>query len=340
MPGNPSFDGAVAFAIEHQLKKDWISLEVKEFPLLRMIKQRKINFNTAAGKQSISGNSVLLPIIYLGPTVGARYGSSAGAYTPISNNPTQGFTQAQYFYARAEAKFDLDAGEMQLLMGSGPDIRTNIYPGKVTQLMNNMYDLVNTSLVSTDNGTGTQGAGNGLLTGQRQMLSTSNTVGGIPQGTYANWQAGTVPNAGPFYEGLYESEYDRIKNLGRGRPDFFQLSFNATNNVFGKVRDIANPKQLLVDEKRKADFGWVEFVLLGMDCWMDGYLGTASAGSAIIGRADTWWLNQGSERPVPSDTDPVRRIEGTTTTEYMYQWWLVFGNSDPAGNTLITGINP
>lgn len=334
MAGNPSFDLLVAFMTEKQLKKTWQSIWTTEWPLLQKIKSDELNYNTAM--ENPTGNSILLPVNYLGPATSARVGTRANSFTPITPNGTQGFTQAQYFYAQYENAFYLNSAEKTQIQAGAATTRIPILPGKVQQLQDDFKNIVTTDLHGTQGGTGYEG--NGQLTGQQYFLSTSNSPGGISQTTYSNWAATVRTSAGAFYEGLVDREIARIKNLGRGPADFCELSYTDTNDVYTKFYSLIAPSQILTDPARVAKYGFEFFIYRGLDCFQDGKLGTALAGSMIVGRSSSWYVNCKSELPQMATRDGQIRLPGTNSDEYMYEWWFTTGTDDCAGNTLVSGI--
>lgn len=333
MAGNPSFDLLVAFESEKELKKQWSVIWKTEWPLFELIRANKTNFNTAT--EDPKGNSILLPIQYLdtGSTIAAA--TRASFATPQTPYSTRGMTQAQYFYAMYPGYFYLDAAEKQLIGGAKTN-RIPILPGKVTQLTEQMKKVVNTDFLGTQNGTGWEG--NGQPTGLQYFLSSSNSPGGISQTTYTTWAATTRTTVGTANWGLVDREKHRIKNLGRGPADYVQLSYADANDVYGKFYGQIAPAQVITKQGGDVEYGFEHFVYRGMICFMDGMLGTAVSGSAVIGRSSSWYIQCKSEYPVPMGRDSTQRLPGTPTDEYAYEWWLTQGNDDCAGLSFLTGI--
>lgn len=333
MAGNPSFDGIYAFTREKQIKKTWQQIWTTDLPFLKKIKADGLNYNTA--EESPDGNSILFPLMYLGPSTSARVGLNSNAFTPITPYATTGFTQAQYFYARYENAFYLNANE-KTLIGKADTTRVPILPGKLDQLVMDFKNVLIVDLNGTQNGTGQ--AGTGQPTGLRYFMSTSNSPGGVSQTTYPVWAAKVVTNAGPFYDNLVDREIHRIRDLGRGEADFCQLSYTESNDVYGKMLGLIAPSQILTDPAKKALYGFETFSYRGLDCFQDGRLGTAQDGSMVIGRSSAWYVNAKSDEPEPTANEPVKRLAGTTSDEHMFEWWFTWGTDDCAGNSYVTGI--
>jgi hypothetical protein len=210
-----------------------------------------------------------------------------------------------------------------------------IIPGKVDQLMNDFIKKVNADMLSPVN-QGTGYTGNSVPTGELYILSQSNSPGQISQSTYSNWQAKVYSNVGPFSEPIITNAMDAIRDRGQGEADFLQLSYNASNNVFDKVRSMVATTQILTNEQNNPDFGFKNFMYAGMTAYFDGRLGDISPGSMVVGKADTWWLNMPNE--LPKMRNQPLRLPGTATMEYFYSYILALGNSNPGCNALITGI--
>jgi hypothetical protein len=340
MAGNSSFDGLVAFASERQMKTEWSRIWTTDWPLLV-----KVLNDTLAGRRSMGtnakfgpdGNSVLFPLEYLGPATSARAATKANAATAITPTLTQGFTQAQYHYAKYENAFWLTSHERELIARSpGGTTRIPILSGKVDQLQSDFKNIVSTDFLGTQNGTGYEG--NGQITGERYFLSTSNSPGGVSQTTYTTWAADVVSSAGQMYEGLLDAPIHRINTLGRGPADFAQLSWSSTNDVYGKVYGLIAPAQVIVDQGKSVEYGFEVFKYRNLDCFQDNKLGDAVAGSMVIGRSGSWHAFMKSQLPQLSNVDGTKRISGTSLIEYFYEWWIAWANDDVASNTYVTGI--
>lgn len=334
MAGNSSFDGIVAFASEKEMKKIWSPIWAGAFPLLAMVKAKKINYNTAL--MSPEGNSILFPLNYLGPATSARAATNANAFTPITPNATQVFTQAQFYYAKYENALYLTATEKQLIADNAHTTRIPILPGKIQQLVTDFKSIESTDLLGTQNGTG-QG-GNGQLTGLQYLLSSSNSPGGVSQTTYSKWAAGIVANAGGFYEGLIDKEIHRIRDLGRHAADFCMLSYNSSNDVYGKLYGLIAPTQAIVDQEKEALYGFEVFKYRYLECFQEGRLGDALSGSMVVGSSGTFHMQEKTDQPVQSVQNGTLRLAGTTSDEQMFEHWITWGNDDLACNTLVTGI--
>lgn len=324
MAGNANYDGLVAFVAEKSFKKDFQSVWTSANPLLTMIVANKANFNTS---RVVEGHRMVLPITYSDGANVANGVLDANELTPLTPQVTQGFTQAQYNYSHYTNAFYIRDSEKKLISGSG--VRGNIMGGKTAQLMDSFKLAVQNDMVSANADT------RDAVLGLRYVTSTSNSPGNVSQTTYPVWAASVVSNAGPFYMGLLDTEYDRINALGRGVCDFALLSHTATNNVYGKVRDQI-PYQLTVSATGKlAKFGFPTFEYLEMTCIQENKLGAALAGCAMVGRSSAWYANLDSDTPQLHHAKP---LEGTDATEYLYNWWLAIGTDDPASLSLIQDI--
>ena len=333
MAGNSNYDGAFAFSVAKEMSKSWSSIWTVAWPLYSIIKGKKLTFNNAA--RSTDGTKMLLPVNYLGPATTARNETSSNYGTPITPNATQGFTQAEYFYAVFGNALYLNIQEYEQLVG--PTNMIPVLPGKVKQLMNDFVKQVNTQLIANTQGTGF--TGNSSLTGEAYVLSTtSNSPGNISQATYSTWQPQLNSNAGPFGENLIIAQQHAIKDRGQGDADFLQLSYASSNDVYGKLYSLIGSTQVLTREGSEADFGFKTFMYRGLECFMDGRLGDVFPGTMVVGSSNSWWLNMNSEQPIPARRDGTLRLPGTPTEEYYYTYTLCMGCDDPGRNAWITGI--
>lgn len=339
MPGpNTNFSDIVAFVREDQRKRDFIQIWTVLNPLWVYIKG-KSHFNTAP--VNAEGTKILFPNEYSGPPTTARPGNLTNNFVPITPYQGTGQTQLEFFYARYENSMYFRSDEIQLAQKAGNLKRcTDIVTQRKKQLFESFKQTVNTDFVGTQIATGVQSssAGAGQITGQQYFLSTSNSPGNLSQTTNPLWAASVVAWNAPFDTGPIDVEIDRINRLGRGKPDFIQLSDTGTNSVWRKLCNQAAPKELLVNPKgNHAEFGFETVDYMGKDCFPDNYLGLANPGSVVVGSSDTWFINMDTEMPEQVNTGDTH-LPGTTSEEYMYQWYMATANNDINRNSFITGF--
>lgn len=332
MAGNANFDGFAAFSTFIQMSKEWTSIWRPALPLLSIVKGRQLTFNKA--RDTTNGTKAIVPIVYLGPATGSRVQLDSNWATAITPTGTQGFTQAEYFYSTREGALWNNYQERN--QNRDPAQLMSVLPAKTRQLMEKFASDWSGDLMGTQNCDGR--AGSGKIMAERYPLSTSNSPGNISQSTYTVWQAGVVSSAGPFGLHLINAQRNRIKDLGRGAPDFVQLSYASGRDLFDKMWGLLDAKTFYTNPKSKEMFGFETFTYQGMECFMDGRLGDVLPGSMIIGSSDTWWVNMRTDEPVPADRDAILRMEGTTTDEHMFVHEMMVGISDPARNSLVTDI--
>lgn len=320
---NSNYTGLVAFVAEKSVKKRASMIWSTASPLFALVFEKK-RFN--AGFR-IEGHKAITPVNYEEQTTAADGIADASELTAITPYVTNGFTQAEYEFAHYRAAFYIRDSEKKLIKGSG--IRQNFVEGKVRQITESFRKAIAVDMASANAGSRT------AVMGLRYLLSTSNSPGNISQSSYPVWAAGVETGVGPWHLGLIDDEYDRIVNLGRGMPDLCLLSYSSTNNVFGKMRDSIAPSQLLTHSNRLAKYGFVSFQYLEMDCVQDGRLGTALAGSAAVLSTDSFFAGALSDGPDRAHDTP---LEGTDADEVVFNWWLTWGNDDPARNSLIQDI--
>jgi hypothetical protein len=320
---NPNYTGLVAFVAEKSLKKKASVIWTTASALFAMVFENK-RFGEG---YRIEGHKAIAPVQYAEQTTAADGVADANELTAITPYVTSGFTQAEYEFAHYRAAMYLRDSEKKLIKGGG--VRQGFVEGKVKQITESFRKAIAVDMASANAGT------REAVMGLRYLLSTSNSPGNISQTTYPVWAAGSATGAGPFHLGLIDDQYDRIVNLGRGMPDLCLLSYASSNNVFGKMRDSIAPSQLLTHERKLAKYGFTSFEYLDMQCVQDGRLGTALAGSAAVLSTHSFVAGALSSTPERAHDTP---LEGTDADEIVFNWWLFWGNTDPALNSLIQDI--
>jgi hypothetical protein len=307
--------------INAKAQKIWLTSN----PLLAMLR-KKSPTNWNSDMVQIVGAKALIPIMFNQGGSAAAGVADANELTPDPLEVTQGFTEAEYEFAHYRRPITYRNSELTLVQGGG--VRINL-DQKVDQLIGNFETVIENAFVSNSNGSRT------TLMGLRYMLSTSNTVGNISQGTYPDWQAGVQTNVGQFSLDPFNAAIDRINALGRCRPDLIMCSYSGSNNVFGRFRDSLQSSQVLVSQESEANYGFESFTYMGKDVVQWQKLGTALPGSAMVLSSSSLYINMLSDAPQKMDTTV---IPGTDARVDMYTWWWMHGTSDPACNELITGF--
>ena len=315
----------MAMVVEQTVKARAQKIWMTANPLLATLR-RKSPTNWNSDKVQIVGSKLLIPIMFGQGSSAAAGVADANELTPDAFEVTQDFTHAEYEFSHYRRQITYRNSEMTLVQGGGVRIDLD---QKVDQLIGNFETVIENGFVGNSNGSRT------TVMGLRYLLSTSNTVGNISQGTYPNWQAGVQTNVGQFSLDPFNAEIDRINALGRCRPDIIMCSYSAANNVFGRFRDAIQPGQVLQTQDNSVNYGFESFTYMGRDVVQWLKLGNVLAGSAMVLSSSSFYINMLSDAPQKM---PNTVIPGTDSTTDMYTWWWCHGNADPACNSIITGI--
>lgn len=335
MPGNPNYDvaGGYAFAVAYELKNQWESIWTLAWPFYSFIKGMGKNFNNANAKTI--GTKMIVPLNLGGPVTSARQENQSTAFNAIAPTPTINFTEAEFYYATWANTMTLTFQERTQLDNNETTI-ASVASGKTMQLIEDMITVVNQAATGTQNCTGWNSTG--TVMGELYPLSTSNSPGNISQIQYPVWAAQVNNVGGPFNTQMISQMRDTILNRNKGKPDFIQLSYNPSNNVYDKLASLIETRQMITESSSEAKFGFETFMYKGMYCFMDGVLGNTLPGSMIIGSTNSWWLNMPDSEPKKIDKDADARLLGTASLESFYTFTLGLGISDPGRNALISNI--
>lgn len=319
--GNTEFLNATAFAADLVLKRDFLDVWTTAHPLVKVIKENKVNFNKGF---TMKENKMILPIIYTGPSTAANGKTDANSLTPITPYALAGFTASEWEFTRYEGAWYLRPHERKLLVNGS---RGNLIQGAVTQLMGSFKEAVSDDIAAAT------AAARDNLQGLRHALATTNTVGGIDQSDGSNgfWHAKLNTNGGVFDVRHVDDDYDNISTEGRSTPDLLLLSYNSTVNLFGKMRDSVASIQRVTAPAKTAKFGFPAFEYMDMMCVLDNRLGSAlsTTGGYMLLSSDSWFWGGDMQPTRLADRD---RLEGTGAYEFYYEWWSCLACRDIAVN--------
>ena len=325
--GNSTYTTAngAAFAMEMVLKRDFKLLWTTFHPLIAKIKNGA-NFNKGGKVRNLT---LILPVQFDDLAVPVNGVTDANSLTAITPTANQGDTQVEYIFSHYQGQYILTAAEMQLMMNGE---RGDLLGARKKQILQSARNAMSGDLAAASN------AARANLMGLRYLLSTSNSPGGITQGgsnTY--WDAKISTTGGTFTLTPVDDAFDSIRAEGRSLPDLLLLSYNATVNLFGKMRDNVSSMQRIVSSDDKARFGFGSFKYINdMDCVQDPDLGSAlsTTGGFMMLSSDTfYWVG---------DTDlvkvyPAERLQGTSVMEFYHDMWCALGNDDVACNAYYNG---
>lgn len=322
--GNSNYLNDVAFSTELVIGRDFNNVWLREAALLAMVQEGKKNWNkgSAFSGSAQTGYKMLIPVALADMTTPANGVTDANEFTAISPHGTaQGaFTQAEYIVAHYRGSMSNKRHEMVLINNQ----RGNFQQAKVNQLMGSFTNAIADDMAST-----AADARDAIL-GVQQVLATSNTVGGIAQGTDTDWAANVTTSAGAFSLDLLDDGIDTAAPRG-GNIDLIALAYSSTNNLFGKLRAQIAPAQRIVNGDFKAKYGFVNIDYLGATCISDNRL---TAG-VICGFDTSTWFYRGDTKPKLSHTGP---IQGTDAVEWVYYMFAALGCNHPGRNFRLTSV--
>lgn len=307
--------------IEQSVKRDFIDAYFNRVPLLDYMRKGRGNFNRGF---SVEGRKMLIPIVGDDLTSPADGVADADELTADSLNVNAGMTAAEYAFAHYRTTVTIRASEKMIGMGSKA-VLANLLAGQAKQIKGSFATALNTDLMSATADTRVK------VLGVRYVLSESNTVGGIAQGTDTFWQAKVTTGAGTFSPELIDDLYDECSNQGDEVPDLLLASYATTNNVYGKIRSLMNPALMYTNPGTDLKFGGNPVKYLTMDVVKDD---SGTAGEALLINTGTWFVG-GQLYPRLAASGNVQATDAMWSTWAM---WIGVGNGNPRLNGRLAGI--
>ena len=283
----------------------------------------------------IEGYKAIIPVNMAAPTTDVTGCTDANVFVALTPVVTNGFDHAQYEFTRLHTAFWLSPEEVTLIRGDATRIDPIV--AKTNASMSRFYNKAESQVIGLSNADSRDS-----LMGVRYAINSNNTVGGIAQGTYAEWQGGRtgLTAMGAFDPTQIDREIRRIKRLQRTvdgpppTPDLLFLSSSSSNDVYGKLSDTIGSAQMLVTQDSSVSYGFSKLKYMGADVIEEAQLGTSEAGSGLLLSSESWYLGMKSEKPTKY---PSERLQGTGAYESYLDWWLMFGCGDPAANSYFSG---
>lgn len=313
--------GVTAYSIEKILKRDFEDTFFDAEPLLDMIKDGGAGFNKG-GK--VNGTKLILPVLMQGPTSPAAGVSDANNFSAATFEHNIGLSQAEYEFTHYRKVVSWANYENVLGKGEAA-LRGDVLQGILLQTVKSFRAVMSTDLMGTTIGSRT------VLQGVRQVLSESNTVGNISQSTYTNWAAKVTTGIGTFSADAVIDLYDEATR-DKQAPNLLLAAYASSNNVFGKVRGLLSPAEMIVNNNGgSVKYGINEFYYLGMKCVKDD---AGTSGEILLLNTDTWYY---VGHTVPQLVDK-NFIQGTDSQYMTYNMWACVGCDNPRLNARGTGI--
>ena len=313
--GQPAYS---AFAVEVAIRQEWENAWLRAHPLLALIKEGKSNWNKKGLRK---GNMMLLPVILGASATVADGVADADELTPVSPYITSNFTQAAYNIAHYQGFFWVRSSERQLINNE----RGDFFQGKVMQKRDEFMDEIADDIASTAADSRT------AVLGIQQALATSNTVGGIAQGTDTDWAATVYSSYGTFSLDLLDNGRHAAR-ARRGKTDLALFAYSSSNDLYGKLLASIGQAQRIVDSGFEAKYGFESVIYAGTRCVMDNRL---TAG-VICGLDTSTWFYCGDDRPTAYSP---QRTPGTVADEYAYDMFAGVGCSNPAKSWRATSVS-
>lgn len=163
-----SYDQISAITLKYYVPKMYDNI-FNSNPLLQ--RHKKKSYEKVDG-----GTSIMVPLNYAAPTAAGWY----SGYDTLSTTDNDQITAAEYQWKQLYQ--NISVSRLDELKNSGDAAILGLVKNKVKIAEKNMEDLLGTGIFS--NATDAKS-----IIGLRQILSTSNTIGGIAQSTNSWWQS-------------------------------------------------------------------------------------------------------------------------------------------------------
>lgn len=198
------------------------------------------------------GTSIMVPLNYAAPTASGWY---AGADT-LNVNDNDQITAAEYAWKQLYTNITVLRSEE--LKNSGDAQKVSLVKSKVKIAEKNMEDLLGTGLFS--NAT----VANSIV-GLRQIVGTSNTVGGISQSTYTWWAAQLDSSTTSLGMAALQTNYN-LCSIGSSTPTVAYT----TRSLFNSYYSLLQPQQRFQDSE-SANGGFSSLMFNGIPVLADSH---------------------------------------------------------------------
>lgn len=320
-------DGLLALAIENEFNKQVKHIYSQSYPLLDAIKSRKTKFNQG---YVVQGEKILTYLMAdmnnNHTTKSTGFASQATAVTPAvySSTGQQGSLVAQWEWAQQEAYLFITPEEKNIAKTTQ---RYDFIAARVQGTINKFKDVTSTQLA------GSSGSSRSTVQGLVHLIATGNTVGGLAQGTFTDWQGLVTTSVGAVTLDHLDTHMDQIAIKGRGEVDLLLLSMQSSNNLFGKIRSQIAPAQLVTapPDGMNINYGTRGFQYAGAYCVMDGRI---PSGTIMGLSTDTFYWAGGQPKQLETN-----RVQGTGVDEYGWVMFSCLACDDIGRNFRLTGCN-
>jgi hypothetical protein len=214
-------------------------------PLLQRLKKKSY-------EKTDGGTSIMVPLNYAQATAGGWY-SGADTLTTTDNDV---MTAAEYQWKQIYKSISIN--RLDELKNSGDSA--------ILKLVKNKVQIAEKSIMD-DMGTGLYSAGTDAksIVGLRSIISTSNTVGGIAQGTYSWWQAQVDSTTTTLTLAAMQSR-DNACTIGNDGPSVIVTTRALYNSYYGLLQ----PQQRFMDSET-AKGGFTSLMFNGKPVIVDSH---------------------------------------------------------------------
>lgn len=198
------------------------------------------------------GTSILLPLNYAAPSAAGWY---AGADT-LNITDNDQVTAAEYSWKQLYTNISILRSDE--LKNAGDEQILSIVKSKVKIAEKNMEDLLGTGIFS--NATDAKS-----IVGLRQIVSASNTIGGISQSANSWWQAQVDSTTTTLTMGAMQTQWN-LATIGSWSPTVAIT----TRSIFNSYYSLLQPQQRFVDSA-SASGGFQSLMFNGLPVLPDSH---------------------------------------------------------------------
>lgn len=237
-------------------------------PMLKRMEEKK--------QLQDGGTSMIVPLNYAMNSSGGWY---AGADT-LATTDNEVISAAEYNWKQIYENITIQRSDE--IKNSGDAAKLNFVQSKIKIAEKTIADRLGTGLFNA-------GTDSKAIAGLRQMLSTSNTVGGISQSTYSFWQSNvdsiTTTITLPAIQSM-----DGLCTIGNDRPTVRAC----TQTMYDKIWALLQPQQRFMNEK-DANAGFTSLMINGIPLVVDshavsGYLWFLNEDYLVFGPQKEEWM--------------------------------------------------
>ncbi len=329
---NPNYGGGsaasiaargLAYAVEIQAQSKWEQLLASRRPLLAMIRDKKLNWNTAYKL----GPKITVPV-WIGADTNPVVGVPRGAQTTPTTLDQSDGTAAEYQITHYRGGILITSADQRLYQSGDTIRRGNLVDGRTQHLMKMWDDRLAIDLAANAADSET------AVMGIPYPLASASVVGGIDQATNARWRARVVTGIGTLTMSVLNTQLSQM-NLRGANTDLILCSANPSgNDVYNRVRSFMDANTYYVKsggEGGTVQYGFDNYVYRGALVAQDPYL---PANELYLLDTSTWGFF-GDMGPKLHHTEA---LAGTDVVESIFHMFCSLYITQPRLNCRLTGI--